>query len=184
MMKDISTKCFWEIYLLKLSGRLSSSHLNAKIIMCNNRWKKLCQAIPNWKIWNASCIITFENIEDSQPWLLPKKTRQSTWRPFHFSIAWYLFEPTVAEWRHMVTAACCVKNLYFSLWKNFLKFKMLWFFFKYTSSYFRIHYKNCAFLHFGSSWRVTLMTKCQKSTLFKGCGEKTVTTQLILGLAP
>ena len=36
--------------------------------------------------------------------------------------------PIVTEWRHMATAACCVKTLYFSLRKNSLNFKMLWFF--------------------------------------------------------
>ena len=31
----------------------------------------------------------------------------------------------VAQWRNIVAAAYCVKTLYFSLWRNSPKFKML-----------------------------------------------------------
>ena len=55
------------------------------------------------------------------------------------------------------------KNPIFSLWKNSLKFKMLWFF------------ESCTFLHFDSSWGggggvvggVTLTKKVEKNPLFQ-----------------
>ena len=82
------------------------------------------------------------------------------------------------------------------LCKSPIFFTMKWFpqiwdsviFWKYTSSSYRIHCKNCAFLHFDSSWGGggggSLWRKNKKNHFFKGCGEKMTITQLIIKLAP
>ena len=45
-----------------------------------------------------------------------------------FDEFWKITHLIVAQWRIIVAAAYCVKSLYFSLWNNSPKFKMLSFF--------------------------------------------------------
>ena len=59
----------------------------------------------------------------------------------------------------MATAACCVKTLYFSPWKNSLKFKMLWFCESRHYHLLQSIAKNAHFLHFVSRRGVTLTKK-------------------------
>ena len=90
----------------------------------------------------------------------------------------------MAEWRITATAACCVKTLYFSLWKNSLKFKIFWFF---ESRHHHLSESIAKIAHFnilsppgGSLWR----KNPNKIHFFKGCGEKMAITRLIIKLAP
>ena len=80
----------------------------------------------------------------------------------------------MAEWRNMVTAPCCVKTLYFSLWKNSLKFKMLWFF---ESRHYHLLESIAKIAHFyiltlpggggGGGGGVTLAKKIPQKSLFQ-----------------
>ena len=91
----------------------------------------------------------------------------------------------VDQWRNMAAAARCVKTLYFSLWKNSLKFKMLWFF---ESKHHHLIESIATIAHF---YILTLpggrgggAKKSRKIHFSRGCREKMAITQKILRLAP
>ena len=87
------------------------------------------------------------------------------------------FQFLIAEWRITATAACCVKTPYFSLWKNSLKFKILWFFESRPHHLSESIAKNANFNILTPPGGVTLTKNSKKIHFFKGCGEKMAITR-------
>ena len=76
------------------------------------------------------------------------------------------------------------KTLYFSLWMNSLKFKILWFFESRHHHLLESIANITHFYIFDSSWGVILTKKSKKIHFFKGCGEKMTITRLMIELTP
>ena len=110
-----------------------------------------------------------------------------------FDDFWKFAHLSLTHWgrvTHYGDGSMLCKTQNFSLWKNSLKFKMLWFF---ESIHHHILESIAKIAHFyiltlpggGGGGGCHFDEKFQKkSHFFKGCGEKIAITWLILGLAP
>ena len=101
-----------------------------------------------------------------------------------FDEFWKITHLIVAQWRIIVAAAYCVKSLYFSLWNNSPKFKMLSFFESRQHHLLESIAKIAHFYILTLPGGVTLTKFKKKKSFLRGGGEKTAITRLILELAP